>query len=48
MFTPGVQTVLSVQPVSAQLWLQLLALALVLLAVMEAHKVLLRSRAARP
>jgi magnesium-transporting ATPase (P-type) len=44
MFTPGVQQVLSVQPVSPLLWLELLALALVLLAAMEAHKGLLRRR----
>jgi len=44
MFTPGVQGVLSVQPVSPLLWLQLPGLALVLLAAMEAHKALLRRR----
>ncbi|HUX23438.1 MAG TPA: cation-translocating P-type ATPase C-terminal domain-containing protein [Burkholderiales bacterium] len=44
MFTPGVQQVLSVQPVSPLLWLELLGLALVLLAAMEAHKALLRRR----
>jgi len=44
MFTPGVQQVLSVQPVSPLLWLELLGLALVLLAAMEAHKGLLRRR----
>ncbi|MBE0620589.1 MAG: HAD-IC family P-type ATPase [Burkholderiales bacterium] len=44
MLTPGVQQVLSVQSVSPLLWLQLLGLALVLLAALEAHKALLRRR----
>lgn len=43
MFTPGVQQVLSVQPVSPLTWVLLFALALVLLAVMEAHKALIRT-----
>ena len=45
MSAPGVQQVLSVQTVSPLLWLQLLALALLLLAAMEAHKALRRRRA---
>ena len=38
MYTPWLKDVLAVQPVSAEHWLELLALALSLLAVMELHK----------
>jgi P-type Ca2+ transporter type 2C len=38
MYTPGLSTVLDVQPVSLAHWLQLLPVALLLLLVMEAHK----------
>ncbi len=38
MYTPGLSTVLQVQPVSFELWLSLLAVALSILVVMEAHK----------
>ncbi|TAK83739.1 MAG: HAD family hydrolase [Betaproteobacteria bacterium] len=50
MYTPGLAGVLGVRPVSFGLWLELLALALVMLAAMEAHKRLRRRRpdAARP
>ena len=45
MYTPGLSTVLGVQPVSLRSWLELLALALVMLVAMEAHKRLRRQRA---
>ncbi|OGA57160.1 MAG: ATPase [Betaproteobacteria bacterium RIFCSPLOWO2_12_FULL_65_14] len=50
MYTPGLAEVLGVRPVSFGLWLELLALALVMLVAMEAHKRLRRRRpdAARP
>ncbi len=38
LYTPGLSTVLDARPVSLQLWLQLLGLALILLLVMECHK----------
>lgn len=38
MYTPWISDVLHIQPVSLQHWIQLLALALVLLVVMEIHK----------
>ena len=38
MYTPWLKDVLAVQPVSAEHWLELLALALTLLVVMELHK----------
>ncbi len=40
MYTPWISDVLHIQPVSLQHWTQLLALALVLLVVMEIHKVI--------
>ena len=45
MYTPGLRDVLGVQPVSPAHWAELLVLALVMLFVMEAHKI---SRAAIP
>ena len=45
MYTPGLRDVLGVQPVSPAHWAELLVLALVMLFVMEAHKI---SRAALP
>ena len=44
MYTPGLATVLGVQPVSLRSWLELLALALVMLVAMEAHKRLRRAQ----
>jgi Ca2+-transporting ATPase len=44
MFTPGLREMLGVQPVSLELWLQLLVLSLVLLLVMELHKLFLARR----
>ncbi|MDH4189498.1 MAG: HAD-IC family P-type ATPase [Betaproteobacteria bacterium] len=44
MYTPGLREVLRVQPVSPGLWLDLLCLALVLLAAMELHKLIGRWR----
>ena len=44
MYTPGLSDVLGVQPVSPGHWLQLLAIALVVLAVMELHKLWWRWR----
>lgn len=38
LYTPGLSDVLSVQPLSLELWLDLLPFALILLLVMEAHK----------
>lgn len=38
MYTPGLREVLGVQPVSLEHWIELLALALVMLFAMEAHK----------
>jgi magnesium-transporting ATPase (P-type) len=38
MYTPGLREVLGVQPVSLAHWSELLALALVMLLAMEAHK----------
>ena len=45
MYTPGLSDVLQIQPISVAEWLQLLALAMSLLAVEELHKVLIRRRA---
>ena len=45
MYTPGLAEVLGVRPVSFGLWLELLALALVMLVAMEAHKRLVAARA---
>ncbi|MFA5941492.1 MAG: HAD-IC family P-type ATPase [Sinimarinibacterium sp.] len=42
LYTPGLSGVLGVQPLSLELWLDLLPFALVLLLVMEAHKLLHR------
>ena len=47
MYTPGLSTVLGVRPVSLRSWLELLALALVMLVAMEAHKRLRRPVEAR-
>ena len=44
LYTPGLSTVLETQPVSFKLWLQLLSLALILLLVMECHKLFRRHR----
>jgi len=38
MYTPWINGVLHIQPVSPQLWLELLGLALIILVVMELHK----------
>ncbi len=38
MYTPGLRDVLLVQPVSFEMWLKLLGVALSILVVMEAHK----------
>jgi hypothetical protein len=46
LYTPGFSGVLGVRPVSLELWLELLALALVILLAMEAHKWSLRRSAA--
>jgi len=46
MYTPGLSHVLGIQPVSPGNWLQLLMLALSILAVMELHKLYLRGRRA--
>jgi magnesium-transporting ATPase (P-type) len=45
MYLPGLNSVLGVQPVTAELWLSLLVLALLLLIAMEAQKVFTRMRA---
>ena len=42
MYTPGLNSVLGVQPVSLDLWLVLLGVALALLVIMEAHKLVRR------
>lgn len=42
MYTPGLSDVLGIQPVSVQHWLELLALALTVLFVMELHKAVRR------
>ncbi|MGD2062305.1 MAG: HAD-IC family P-type ATPase [Nitrospirota bacterium] len=47
MYTPWLREVLAVRPVTPHQWLGLLALALTLLAVMEAHKVARRALRAR-
>jgi magnesium-transporting ATPase (P-type) len=44
MYTPGLREVLSVQPISAAHWMELLGIALVILAAMELHKLLRRGR----
>ena len=44
MYTPGLNTVLDVQPVSFNAWLTLLAIAALLMLVMELHKYLSRGR----
>ena len=38
MYTPGLNDMLGIQPVSFEHWLELLGLALLLLAAMEVHK----------
>jgi len=40
MYTPWINDVLHIKPVSPQLWLELLALALTVLVIMELHKVI--------
>ena len=40
MYTPGLNDILGIQPVSPQHWLQLLVIALLILVVMESHKFL--------
>ena len=42
MYTPWISEVLHIQPVSLQQWLELLGLALIVLVVMEAHKIVRR------
>jgi Ca2+-transporting ATPase len=42
MYTPGLRDVLGIAPISVELWLQLLGVALVLLLAMEVHKALRR------
>jgi magnesium-transporting ATPase (P-type) len=44
MYTPGLNTVLGIAPVSLDLWLTLLGVALLLLVAMEAHKFSVRAR----
>ena len=44
MYTPGLRAVLGVQPVSAAHWMELLGIALAILAAMEVHKLLRRGR----
>lgn len=44
MYTPGLNSVLGIAPVSLDLWLTLLAVALLLLVAMELHKVTVRAR----
>ena len=44
LYTPGISQTLGLQPVSLSLWLQLFALSLSLLIVMEGHKYLRRKR----
>jgi len=44
MYTPGLRDVLGIAPVSLELWLELLPVALLMLLVMEAHKLSLRWR----
>jgi len=44
MYTPWINDVLQIQPVSLQHWLELLALALTVLLAMEIHKVVRRRR----
>ncbi len=46
MYLPGLSDVLDLQPISLRTWLLLLAVALILLVVEEAHKALIRRRAA--
>jgi hypothetical protein len=47
MYTPWISDVLHVQPISPQHWLELLALALTVLGIMELHKALRRRLAER-
>jgi magnesium-transporting ATPase (P-type) len=44
MYTPGLNTILGIAPVSLDLWLTLLPVALLLLVTMEAHKLTVRAR----
>ena len=44
MYTPLMQEVLHIQPISFENWLKLLGVALILLVVMEAHKLLYKHR----
>ena len=44
MYTPGLREVLGVQPISAAHWIELLGIALAILAAMELHKLLRRRR----
>jgi Ca2+-transporting ATPase len=44
MYTPGLSTVLGVEPVSVGEWAELLAMALTLLLAMELHKIVVRRR----
>ncbi|MEW6167359.1 MAG: HAD-IC family P-type ATPase [Pseudomonadota bacterium] len=43
MYTPGLRAVLGIQPVAPDLWLQLFAVALVLLVAIELHKLIRRA-----
>jgi Ca2+-transporting ATPase len=47
MYTPWISDVLQIKPISPQQWIELLGLALIVLVVMELHKVLIRRLAAR-
>ena len=44
MYIPGLNSVLGVRPVSFELWLALLGIAITLLAAMEVHKLFTRRR----
>jgi len=46
MYTPWLSDVLQIKPISPQQWIELLGLALIVLVVMELHKVLVRRLAA--
>ena len=47
MYAPGLRDVLGVHPVSSAHWIELLGIAIAILAAMEAHKWLWRRRSAR-
>jgi magnesium-transporting ATPase (P-type) len=47
MYTPWLSDVLQIKPISPQQWIELLGLALIVLVIMELHKVLVRRLAAR-